>query len=441
MAEQYAITGSTATTVAESIEAGIRSGVLAPDSLLPPVRALASHLGLSPGTVAQAYRTLRQRGVVSTDGRRGTRVRARPAVRARSETRLPVPPGAIDVSTGSPDPRLLPAYGPVLARFAPEPVLYGRAGTTSRFAEAARRRLRADGVPDEAVTVTSGCLDGIERVLTAHLSPGDVVGVEDPGWSNLLDLLAALDLRPTPMAVDDDGPTPEGVREALAAGARAVVVTSRGQNPVGSTLTEVRARALRGVLAKWPHTVVVEDDHLGELAEHELHTMAGATRSWAFVRSMSKAYGPDLRCAVLAGDEETVARVEGRLALGARWVSTLLQEVSARLWDDPATRSTIDVARLRYRERRDRLLDELAARGVAAHGRSGLNVWVPVDDETGVCARLLDAGWVVAPGRMYRIASGPGIRLTTSALDEAAIVRLADAVAHALRPRAGVPSV
>lgn len=54
--------------------------------------------------------------------------------------------------------------------------------------------------------MTSGALDGIERALTAHLRPGDRVAIEDPGWANLLDLLAALGLSAEPVRVDDDGP-------------------------------------------------------------------------------------------------------------------------------------------------------------------------------------------------------------------------------------------
>jgi DNA-binding transcriptional MocR family regulator len=104
-----------------------------------------------------------------------------------------------------------------------------------------------------------------------------------------------------------------------------------------------------------------------------------------------------------------------------------------RLWADDAP-DTHAVAAA-YGRRRELLIGALAERGVAAHGRSGMNVWVPVPDETGVVASLLHAGWAVAPGARFRLNSSPGIRITVSALREREETeRLADAVAAALRP-------
>src|SRR6185437_3998316 len=128
-----------------------------------------------------------------------------------------------------------------------------------------------------------------------------------------------------------------------------------------------------------------------------LHALAGSTRRWAFVRSASKAYGPDLRLAILAGDRRTVERVNGRLRLGPGWVSHLLQDLAVRLWSDDAATCLVEEAKERYANNRNRLRSALAKRGVTAYGRSGLNVWVPVPDETTAITRLLSAGWAAAP--------------------------------------------
>ncbi|MCW2639993.1 MAG: GntR family transcriptional regulator, partial [Dactylosporangium sp.] len=109
MSVQYQITGSTAAEISGSIEAGVRGAGLVAGAALPPVRGLAATLGLSPATVAAAYRMLRERGVIETAGRAGTRVRDRPPLQPRQARRLPAPAAALDLSAGEPDPRLLPS--------------------------------------------------------------------------------------------------------------------------------------------------------------------------------------------------------------------------------------------------------------------------------------------------------------------------------------------
>ena len=54
-------------------------GTLAAGTKLPPVRQLATDLGLAANTVARAYRELEQAGLVETRGRAGTVITARAA--------------------------------------------------------------------------------------------------------------------------------------------------------------------------------------------------------------------------------------------------------------------------------------------------------------------------------------------------------------------------
>ncbi|GAB1812774.1 aminotransferase class I/II-fold pyridoxal phosphate-dependent enzyme [Mycobacterium sp. MUNTM1] len=436
MPVQNSITGSGAESIAASIEAAISAGTLGPGDALPPVRELAAQLGVNPNTAAAAYRLLRHRGAVETAGRRGTRVRDRPATTPRSLLGLDVPAGVRDLSTGNPHPDLLPIAGVSrVGSGAGHPVLYGEPALSPALEEFARRALAADGIPADQLAVTSGALDGIERALTAHLRPGDRVAVEDPGWANLLDLLAALGLSAEPVRVDDDGPLADDLARALGSGARALVLTSRAQNPTGAALSADRAESLRPLLARRAEDLLlVEDDHCAGISGAPLHTLADCTAHWAFVRSVSKAYGPDLRVAVLAGDHRTVERVRGRLRLGPGWVSHVLQRLAVGLWSDRAAGELVAAAERQYADRRQRLCDALTERGLAAHGRSGLNVWVPVPDEAVAVSRLLGAGWAAAPGSRFRMNTPAGIRITISDVTPEEIDPLADAVVRAVRP-------
>ncbi|MBV9356325.1 MAG: aminotransferase class I/II-fold pyridoxal phosphate-dependent enzyme, partial [Chloroflexi bacterium] len=279
-----------------------------------------------------------------------------------------------------------------------------------QFAEA---EVQADNL-----CLASGALDGVERILGAHLAPGDRVVVEDPGYFAVFDLLRAMSLEPVPVAIDARGLLPSALEAALRAGAEAILVTPRAQNPFGAAIDAERAEALRGVLRRAPDVLVVEDDHQGPIAGAPGYTLTRNRRSWAVVRSMAKSLGPDLRLAFIAGDVETVARVEGRLAVGPGWVSQLLQHLVVELLGDRAVRTLLGSAADTYARRRLALLRALADQGIQATGRSGFNVWIEVPDETGVVSLLLQRGWAVAPGARYRYRSPPAIRVTTGSLPE-----------------------
>lgn len=426
--------GRTAGELARSIENAVHSGALVPGETLPAIRQLASTTRLSPVTVAAAYRRLRARGIVVGEGRRGTRVRPNPASPVFPTDQRAAPEGLFDLATGNPDPELLPSLDSALSRIGGTPRLYGEPAIESGLLAFAAGEFAADDVDASQMAVVSGALDGIERLLREHLRPGDRIAVEDPSLPALQDLLGASGFPAVPIQLDGEGPRPDSLADALAQGVRAVVLTPRAQNPTGAAMSKPRAAELARLLRKGDEVLVVENDPAGPVSGAPYFTVCGDARRWAVVRSVSKFLGPDLRVAVMVGDELTIARVSGRQSLGVRWVSRLLQELTLALWSDPSSGRRLAQAADIYATRRTALLDALNRQNVSVHSRSGFNVWVPVREETAAVQHLAACGWAVAAGERFRIRSGPAIRITTAALPGHLADTLAADVAAAVQP-------
>ena len=152
------------------------------------------------------------------------------------------------------------------------------------------------------------------------------------------------------------------------------------------------------------------------------------------VRSFSKALGPDLRLAVLAGDRRTIGRVHGSQQLGTAWVSHILQRLAVAVLRDPATAPLLERAARLYDERRQALIAALAAQGIPATGRAGLNVLIPLTEEGAVAMALRQAGWEVRSGERHRIESPAFIRVTSAGMSEQDSRSFAADLAAALTP-------
>jgi hypothetical protein len=80
------------------------------------------------------------------------------------------------------------------------------------------------------------------------------------------------------------------------------------------------------------------------------------------------------------------------------------------------------------------------ARPRRAHGRSGLNVWIPTTDEAAAVAALLQRGRAVTGLERWRLHSQAAIRITSATLKPGEAARLAEDVAAALHVRTGTYS-
>ena len=407
------------------IEKQIADGTSAPGSRLAPIRAAADRYGLSPTTAAAAYRRLTDRGLVVPMGRRGTFVADDAGLPGDVESE--VPSHLVDLASGNPDSAFLPDLSKYLGAASSGAAGFGAEATDPRLEEAAVSLLYKDGLSTDRIVVTSGALDAIERALEAHLRPGAAVALEDPGYPWLRSLVAALGLRAVPVPVDDAGMEPEGL-QAVIRGVQAVISTPRAQNPFGSTRTEQRAEELRGVIEPTPDILIIEDDYLALGESGPINAITTDRHAWLVVQSATKPLGADLRVAWSVGDSLTLDRIQSRQQVGQGWVSRILQRAVVLILNDGEAMNRVAKSAEAYSVRQAALIEELDAQGMPAYGVSGMNVWVPVQDEAAVVAAVSNAGFAVRAGQRYRQNSGPGARVTLSNLQPEDVQELAFAL-------------
>jgi len=426
--------------IAAAIGRLVSSGELASGTRLPTVRELSRSLGVSPTTVSEAWQSLAAVGAIEPRGRQGTYVSKPVGLGSpRRYRRVTEGPGHfdLDLSTGTPDPDLLPDLGPIVAKVS------GQSLTSSYLDEPvlpplAERLGELWPFAAESLTVVDGALDALDRVGQVVVRLGDRVIVEHPTFPPLLDLLDQLGAEVIGVDVDDDGLVPDGMREALARKPKAVFLQPRAHNPAGIALTAARASALAELLAP-TSTIVIEDDHSGDIAHEPLVSLGThLPQRTVHIRSFSKSHGPDLRLAAVGGAGDIVRAVSNRRLLGPGWSSRILQAVLLAMLDDATTLATIDHARAEYQRRRKLVVEQLESAGVQTTGRDGINVWMRVADERSALITLAAQSIGAAPGEPFLVhPDAAHLRVTLSHLggseaDIAPIVaRLADAAGAA----------
>lgn len=422
----------------QAVTAAIRDRMIVPGTRLPPIREVARELALSPTTVSSCWRLLARSGVVRSDGRRGTVVldraapqptRYRAALDWQTDMRL-------DLSTGTPDRRLLPSLSGVPLPSTPVPLGYLAPSVVPEL----RDLVLADW-PCAAtdIVVVDGAMDALDLLVQTQLGYGDRVAIDHPGFTPLIDLLESVGAEIVTLDMDEEGIRPDELAAALATPLAAVILQPRAQNPTGITMSRSRARTLGHLLAP-TSVLVIEDDSAGAVAGSAPISLG----PWlpdrlVHIRSYSKSHGPDLRLAVMTGPEEVLAQVEARRHLGQGWTSRLLQRLLAVLLTDPDAIATVDLARRTYAARRTALVEGLARRGVSVGPGDGLNVWVPVEDESVALVRLAREDIGVAPGSAFILRPGypQHIRVTAGLLPAERADEVAAALAAAAVPGPG----
>jgi DNA-binding transcriptional MocR family regulator len=439
----------------------IRTRLIAPGARLPSVRECARRHGVSPHTVVAAYDQLLARGLVEARRQRGFYVREHEAARAaapaatgaggRTPSQPVVPVDATALILGMfqgsqlPSPGLgtlppqwldLPLLASALRRAATHTDAgiaeqYGDPAGDPRLRQALATRLADLGVraaPAQIVTA-GGATHALDIVARALLQPGDAVLVDEPGWAVEYARLTQLGMRLLPVPRGVDGPDLQ-VMHALATAhrPRLYCTVSVLHNPTGATLTPAAAHQVL-MLAKEHDLCIVEDDTYAWIAPPQAPRLAaldGLQRT-VYVSGFSKILTPSWRVGYLAAPAGLVDRIVDVKLLAGLTTPTVLERAVAICLEQGHLHRHAERVTARLAEARARTVQLAQLAGCRfVTPPAGLFGWLDtgVDSER-LAQVLLDAGWLLAPGRLFHVERRPStlMRINFAAAQDAGFWR------------------
>ena len=371
-----AAAGTRHAALEDALRAAIRDGRLAAGTRLPSTRALAGDLGLSRGTVVEAFAQLAAEGYLDARHGAGTWVAgispgaAAPVHAARQlarPARFSFSPGIPDL-TSFPQAAWMSALRQGLRGLSASALGYGDPRGRSDLREqlasylARARGVRAD---PELVIVCAGFRHGLSllaRVLRAE--GARTLAMEDPCVPQHREVAAEAGLALWPLAVDG-----RGARTDLldSSSGDAAVLSPAHQFPTGVVLHPER-RAAAVAWAAATGGLIVEDDYDGELRYDRQPVgalQALAPDRVAYGGTASKTLAPGLRLGWLVVPPRLLDPIVSLRAAEDVHVSALEQVALCQLLLSGGYERHVRRMRARYRGRRDRLLALLAARAPA----------------------------------------------------------------------------
>lgn len=267
-------------SLANLLEADIRSGSLASGTKLPPQRELADYLNIHFTTVTRAYEECKKRNLIHGITGSGTFVSpqaVKPITNSmdtmHKHNALLGYSGAIEMGFASSFEQTNSIVSENLPQLMPADVLTSNLGFSSptgtlRHKEIARKWMsRLDiHVSAEQVAFVSGSMNALTICFLSLFKSGDRIATDYYINNNVIELAKLLHIQLIPIRMDQEGMLPEDLDHACQQhGIKGVYLMPSCNNPTTIRIPFSRKLALSEVIKKH-NLLVLEDDHYGVFA-------------------------------------------------------------------------------------------------------------------------------------------------------------------------------
>ena len=435
--------------IVDQIAFAIMNGNIAPDQPLPSSRHLSSQLGVGRNTVVLAYQTLLDDGYLVSRERSGYFVNA--ALLRGAKPEAIAPDMSEDSSTLDWSSRMVvqPTQMKKISKPAnwqqfPYPFIYGQISANlfpvNHWRECSRdavsvgairhwsaerldhddpllidqirtRLLPRRGVMVERdnILITVGAQQGLALIAQLLFAREDVtVGLEDPGYVDVRNIVELSQASISALPVDDDGLI---INESIKA-CDYLYVTPSHQSPTTVTMPLARRKALLQE-ARNGDMVIIEDDYEGEFnyASRPLPALKSLDTDGRvlYLGSMSKTLSPGLRLGYLVGSAEIIKQLRALRRLLLRHPAANNQHTLGLFLERGYHDSLIAKIYATYSERYSLMLEAVKRHlpgFKVAKSSGGSSFWLqgPTHFDSNRLAEVaLDKGIIIEPGEVHFI--------------------------------------
>jgi 2-aminoadipate transaminase len=308
-------------------------------------------------------------------------------------------------------------------------------------------RAKQQGVAgdNDDILITNGCQQAVDILRRALTQPGTKVAIEEPVYPGLRNLFidAGAELIGVPVTGDlSEGMDLYGLRRALDAGAKVVVITPSFQNPTGATIPAA-ARSALASMTRAAGAVVIENDIYSDLVYDgaALPKLKSFDADVILLGSFSKIAFPGVRVGWIIGPKPVIARAAELKQLTDLHTDQLSQAFLLHFAESGRLAKHEGIVIAAGREKL-RAMEQACAKYLPdCHyivPGGGMNMWIdlPGGLDSGALRGLArQAGVDYLPGRYFSVSRSldSGLRLSFAGLEPAAIRRGIEILGEVIR--------